>query len=111
MDVLALVSSQAHHAQEVTRRHHDIRAGYILWLPRKDEIDAQLLGDAEIDDGCFNHPIVVLSTDQADGTATILIVSVYDPKVSDLPFEPQLTSKAYLFRWPRSCNKASASQA
>ena len=67
---------QVHCAQDETRQNRDILAGSILWLPRKVEIDDHLLVGVDIDKGCFNHPIVVLSTDQVGGKATILIVSI-----------------------------------
>jgi len=67
-------------AQDVTR--HDILAGCTLRLPRKAEIDDHLLVGVDIDKGCFNHPIVVLSTDQVGGKATRLIVSIIQRSLS-----------------------------
>ena len=52
-----------------------VLAGSILWLPEKDDIDPRLLTGVEIDDGCFHHPVVILSTNLEDGKATVLIVS------------------------------------
>lgn len=76
-------------------QHHDILAGSILWLPRKLEIDDHLLVGVDIDKGCFNHPIVVLSTDQVGGKATILIVSITIQRSLSYYSNSQLTSKAY----------------
>jgi len=50
-------------------------AGCILWLPRKDQTDQHVVIGSYIDDGCFNHPVVVLSVDLEGRTATVLIVS------------------------------------
>ncbi|KAG8531632.1 uncharacterized protein KY384_003263 [Bacidia gigantensis] len=65
-------------AQDAARQDHDILAGCILWLPRRDEIDEHLLVGADIGNGCFNHPIVVLSADQVGGKATVLILTSFD---------------------------------
>ena len=46
--------------------------GCIFWLPKKDEIDENLLWDVDIEEGCFDHPVVVLSTDEQK--AAVLIV-------------------------------------
>lgn len=62
--------------QSETHHRHDNRAGCIFWLPKKDYIDERLLAGIDIDDGCFNHPVVVLSIDPNDGKATVLIVSI-----------------------------------
>lgn len=51
-------------------------AGCILWLPKKDQIDQHLVIGLDIDDGCFNHPVVVLSVDPEERNATVLIVSI-----------------------------------
>ena len=32
--------------------------------------------DMEVDDGCFHHPVVVVSTELARGKAIVLIVSI-----------------------------------
>lgn len=67
---------QVRRPQNRTYQQHDTLVGCILWLPTKDRIDHRLLVGVDIDDGCFNHPVVVLSTDLAEGKAIILIVSV-----------------------------------
>ena len=58
-----------------TTHLHDIEAGCILWLPKKDDIDQSLLTGFNIDNGCFNHPVVVLSTGSSGRKAMVLIVS------------------------------------
>lgn len=67
---------EARYPQSTTHQHHGIQTGCILWLPKKDDIDERLLAGVDIEDGCFNHPIVVLSTNRAEGKATVLIVSI-----------------------------------
>jgi hypothetical protein len=53
---------------------HEIRAGCILWLPKKDDIEQRFLTGFDIDDGCFNHPVLVLSTRSSGRKAMVLIV-------------------------------------
>lgn len=59
-----------------TRQNYDIRPGCILWLPQKGDINERLLADVNIEAGCFNHPVMILSTDLVNGKATVFIVSV-----------------------------------
>jgi len=59
-------------------------AGCILWLPRKDQIDRRLALVSEIDDGCFNHPVAVLSVNPEERTAIVFIVSILYPKIPQL---------------------------
>lgn len=68
MDVLSL--------QDTTHNSYNMLAGCILWLPKKDQIDQHLLRGLNIDDGCFNHPVVVLSVNPEELDAIILIVSI-----------------------------------
>jgi hypothetical protein len=65
-----------HSLLDTTYESYDAMAGCILWLPKKDEIDEHLLVGVRMDDGCFNHPVVVLSADPVERKATILIVSI-----------------------------------
>jgi hypothetical protein len=44
-------------------------AGSILWLPPNDEV-----GDLGLEGGCYEHPVVVLSSKAQDGRVDILIV-------------------------------------
>ena len=57
--------------------------GHIYWLPAKDQITPDLLTDLEIEDGCFNHPVIVLFGDSTEQKATILIVRV--PPITEIP--------------------------
>jgi len=49
--------------------------GAILWLPSKDQIPGDLQIRTEIDDGCFDHPALIIWIDKGSTKATILIVS------------------------------------
>ena len=49
--------------------------GAILRLPSKDQIPGYLQSRTEIDDGCFDHPALIIWIDQGFTKATILIVS------------------------------------
>ena len=53
-----------------------VQEGCILWLRKRDEIDAHLLATVSIEDGCYNHPVVVLSANLVERTALVLIVSI-----------------------------------
>lgn len=49
--------------------------GSILWLPPKAEIPFEYRYEANtIEEGCFNHPVLILSVDQAKTEVVILIV-------------------------------------
>lgn len=67
--------SQVRSPQDTTHNSSKMLAGCILWLPRKDQTDQHVVIGSYIDDGCFNHPVVVLSVDLEGRTATVLIVS------------------------------------
>jgi hypothetical protein len=47
-----------------------ILAGQILWLPPKEELRI----DVGLKDGCYNHPVVVLSPELSNGNVVILTV-------------------------------------
>ena len=49
--------------------------GAILRLPSKDQIPGYLQSRTEIDNGCFDHPALIISIDQGFTKAAILIVS------------------------------------
>jgi hypothetical protein len=55
---------------------YHVQVGCILWLPKKEKIDPYLPGGAGLHDGCFDHPVVILSLDEIVKRATILIVSI-----------------------------------
>ncbi|KAI1299497.1 hypothetical protein F5Y03DRAFT_366102 [Xylaria venustula] len=49
-------------------------AGCIKWLPRKDELKP---ADSTIDEGCCNHPVVILSTGTHNGIVEILVITSF----------------------------------
>ena len=50
-------------------------AGTILWLPAKNEIANEHLDAAEIiEDGCFNHPVLILAVKPGNEEVIILMV-------------------------------------
>lgn len=50
--------------------------GAILWLPPKANIPSEHLSAADsVEEGCFNHPVLVLSVNAAETTAIVLVVS------------------------------------
>lgn len=65
--------------------------GAILWLPSKDQIPGNSQSRAEIDDGCFDHPALIIWIDQGFTKATILIITSFNSR--DL-FEKHGNNKA-----------------
>lgn len=63
-----------HSSPDTINDGYDVPAGCILWLPAKDVVGRHSVS-ADIGDGCFNHPVVVLSVNPVGKKATILIVS------------------------------------
>jgi hypothetical protein len=59
-----------------TQGGYHVQVGCILWLPKKEKIDPCLLDGVRLLDGCFDHPVVILSLDETEKGATILIVSI-----------------------------------
>jgi hypothetical protein len=50
-------------------------AGSILWLPAKDQIANEHLDDAgTIEDGCFDHPVLILAVKPGKKEVIILMV-------------------------------------
>lgn len=98
---------------EVRRRRRTNRlsgddlAGCIRWLPKKDDIDQCLLAGTNIDEGCFHHPVVILSTDDVERKATVLIVSIETHNLRSHLHGIRLTLQAYFLRWPRSYEEVS----
>ena len=60
-------SYQPHQAARSPPR---ILAGKIMWLPKQEQLDL----DLGIDDGCYNHPVVVLSAFTEDDKVIVLLV-------------------------------------
>jgi len=65
--------------------------GAILRLPSKDQIPGDLQSRTEIDDGCFDHPALIIWIDQGFTKATILIITSFNSR--DL-FEKHGNNKA-----------------
>lgn len=91
----------------MTRRNSDSLAGCVLWLPKKDDIDQCLLEGTNIDEGCFHHPVVILSTNSVEGKATVLIVSIETQSLRSHLHEIRLTLQADFLRWPKSHGEVS----
>jgi hypothetical protein len=51
--------------------------GAILRLPSKDQIPGDLQSRTEIDDGCFDHPALIIWIDQGSTKAAILIITSF----------------------------------
>jgi hypothetical protein len=49
--------------------------GGLYWLPPKADHDMKLLESTVIEDGCFAHPVVVLTVDEKREKAEVFIVS------------------------------------
>jgi hypothetical protein len=62
--------------QDATHEGYHIQSSCILWLPEKEKIDGDLFDHNALSDGCFNHPVLILSVDPVMKMATILIVSI-----------------------------------
>lgn len=55
-------------------------AGTILWLPAKDDIAKEHLEVAgTIDDGCFDHPVLILAVKPGKKEVVILMVCWFQP--------------------------------
>lgn len=53
-----------------------IIAGRIYWFPAKPFHNQSLLENYSIGDGCFNHPVVILSTDAGKAETIVFIVGL-----------------------------------
>lgn len=51
--------------------------GQISYLKKRDEYDEEDLRSVYMNDGCFDHLVLILSTDTQDARAEALIVSLY----------------------------------
>jgi hypothetical protein len=68
-------SSRSHNTVSRRTPLKEVLEGHILWLPKKEDIrPRKLVADLKFDDGCYNHPVVILSTDELNRTATVLLV-------------------------------------
>jgi hypothetical protein len=67
--------------------HHDTMysAGAILWLPPKQDVPSQhLLAANTIDEGCFNHPVLILCSDSTHTEVVVLLVCFFSVLVNKL---------------------------
>ena len=55
--------------------HTPVLVGNIYWLSSSKMDDAGFYVDPDLDQGCFDHPVLVLSTDSKQAIATVLPVS------------------------------------
>lgn len=60
-------SSELGYAPHISRRS-------IFWIPARSMCDERLLLHLDLDEGCFDHPVLVLRTNTKQATATVLIV-------------------------------------
>lgn len=49
--------------------------GQLSYLPKRRDGELLTPTDAEIPDGCYDHPVLILSTDQHKREVVVLIVS------------------------------------
>ncbi|OAL02754.1 hypothetical protein IQ06DRAFT_303404 [Phaeosphaeriaceae sp. SRC1lsM3a] len=55
--------------------------GTIAWLPPRQNIQPEhSLGAEALDDGCFNHPVLILAADNARNEAVVLIITSFGGK-------------------------------
>ena len=52
----------------------NVLPGCIVWLLSKSRCAPDLVENSGMDDGCFDHPALILSVNPKQATATILIV-------------------------------------
>lgn len=53
----------------------DVTAGHIYWLPAKTDCNKSLVHDLDLNDGCFNHPVLVLTANCDLQMAVVLLVN------------------------------------
>ena len=52
-----------------------LSAGRIAWLPSINDCDDSLLRDGDMNNGCFNHPVLILTADERLQLAVVLLVN------------------------------------
>ncbi|KAI0814549.1 hypothetical protein GGR55DRAFT_632259 [Xylaria sp. FL0064] len=65
-------------------------AGCIKWLPKKDQL---VPNDLAIDEGCCQHPVVILSSRARDGRVEILIITSFGGLDLETKFPTQLAAR------------------
>ena len=58
------------------RNHEIFVPGQLSYLPKRRDDEPSPLPNSEIPDGCFDHPVVILSTNQCKREAVVFIVSL-----------------------------------
>lgn len=59
-------------------------AGSIYWLPPKNKLDIHLLQLYPVEDGLYDHPVVVLSTSTKKKEALVFVVGILTtPNIAD----------------------------
>ncbi len=53
----------------------DVTAGHIFWLSAKTNCNKSLVDDPDLNDGCFNHPVLVLTANCDLQMAVVLPVN------------------------------------
>ncbi|KAI0435714.1 hypothetical protein F4803DRAFT_544586 [Xylaria telfairii] len=61
-------------------------AGCIKWLPDKKKLKST---ESNIDEGCFNHPVVILSTRPQNGWVKVLIITSFGDRDLEIKFPTQ----------------------
>lgn len=77
--------------------------GSIYWLDQKNNHDVELLRSYDLDDGFYDHPVVVISTDPGREEALVFVVGKHYNKIrlidSDFPSLSLLKTKIFkIFR-------------
>ncbi|KAI1737873.1 hypothetical protein F4680DRAFT_201018 [Xylaria scruposa] len=67
-------------------------AGCIKWLPPKDEL---VVSDTILDDGCYNHPVLLLTSHLPDGKAEIFIITSFGGVDLETRFPTQMEARRH----------------
>ena len=74
---------RSHHRRFSTASQGDAlfkyEPGSICWLKAKDDFADDVEGAAELSDGCYDHPAVLIWTEGSGAKATIFTVSASSP--------------------------------
>lgn len=73
MVVMSDLSPSTRRSSELGYAPH-VSRGSIFWLPARGMCDERLLLYLDLDEGCYDHPVLVLRTNTKQATATVLIV-------------------------------------
>ncbi|KAI1751947.1 hypothetical protein F4782DRAFT_540520 [Xylaria castorea] len=67
-------------------------AGCIKWLPPKDEL---AVNDAILDDGCYNHPVLILTSHLPDGKAEMFVITSFGGVNLETRFPTQMEARRH----------------